>query len=476
MNQKLSRRGQILGFILLLAGTASAQSLVVSTMSLTGASPAGVAVGADGNCYFAVPAVSVIWKMSPTGVIQVLAGQVGVSGSTDGPAASALFVQPTGIAVDISGNVYVADPGNSTIRMITPAGMVSTLAGIPGVLGSHDGPGSSATFQLPDAIAVDATQNVYVADGQNMSIRKIDTTGNVSTLATINEGLGYSLQGISMDSAGDIFVSSGTFAGGYATFQAPPAANVIYKRSAAGAVSLFVGQLFVTGSSDGPGAQASFNNPAGLAMDAAGNVFVADSGNRILREITPAGVVTTVAGTAGFAGVVDGSGNTSRFQAPWGLAIDAYGNVFATDGQAVRRGIPEVNTESPTRFVDLSARAMVTPTSPLIGGFVVEGTVAQTVLARGVGPTLSQFAVSNPLQSPQLDIYGQNGALVASSIAGTNAINSGSAGKLAGAFSLPVGAGDVAVVITLKPGAYTAVVSSPGGGSGTALVEVYEIP
>jgi NHL repeat len=476
MNIKLNRHGQILGFILLLAGTASAQNLFVSTMSITGGSPAGVAVGLDGNYYFAVPSASVIWKMSPTGVIQVLAGQIGVSGSTNGPATSALFVQPTGIAVDVSGNVYVADPGNSTIRMITPAGMVSTLAGIPGTLGAHDGPGSSATFQLPDAVAVDAAQNVYVADGQNLSIRKIDATGNVSTLATINEGAGYSLQGIAIDGEGNIFVSSGTFAGLFTTFQEPPAANAIYKRSVSGAVTLFAGQLLVTGSADGPGVQASFNNPAGLAADASGDIFVADSGNSTLREITPAGVVTTVAGMPGITGTADGPGNVARFEIPLGIAIDAYGNAFVTDRQEVRRGIPIANTRSPTRFVNLSSRAMVTPTSPLIGGFVVDGPASQTVLVRGVGPTLAQFGVSDPLQNLQLDIFDRNGALVVSSAAGTNALNSGNAGLLTGAFALPLGAGDVPLVITLKPGSYTAVVSSLGGGSGTALVEVYEVP
>ena len=150
--------------------------------------------------------------------------------------------------------------------------------------------------------------------------------------------------------------------------------------------------------------------------------------------------------------------------------------MFISDGRTVRRGIPAINTQSPVRLINLSARSMVAPSSPLIGGFVIEGSCSQTVLARGVGPTLAQFGVSNPLQAPQLDIYAQGGVLVASSANGINTTNSASAAALVGAFPLPEISADAPLVITLKPGAYTAVVSSPNGASGTALVEVYEIP
>jgi sugar lactone lactonase YvrE len=473
MNGKRTLKGAFIGVVLLLAGHAGAQDLVISTVSLTGGTPDGVAGDSTDNLYFAVGAAAVIWKMSPTGVIQTIAGQSGVTGSTNGAAGAALFSYPTGIALDANGNIYVADPGNNTIRKITPAGIVSTLAGIPGVFGFHDGPGSTATFNLPGALAVDAGGNVYVADGQNLTIRKIDPSGVVSTLAGIPLDGGYSLQGIAVDGSGDIFVSCGEYIGASATFQAPPGANAIFKRSAAGIVTVFAGQLFVSGSTDGPGTQASFNNPAGLATDTAGDLFVADENNGTIREISPAGVVTTIAGMAGDPGMVDGS---ARFTSPLGIAVDGYGNVFITDSQEVRRGIPGSNTRSPTRFSNLSARGMVTSSSPLIGGFVVVGTASQTVLARGIGPTLAEFGVPNPLENPQLDIYDQSGALVASSAAGINATNGASAAALVGAFPLAVGSSDAPLVITLKPGAYTAVVSSPSGGTGTALVEVYEIP
>jgi hypothetical protein len=287
-------------------------------------------------------------------------------------------------------------------------------------------------------------------------------------------GTVMNLQGIAIDDSGNIFVSCG--GPDVSADLVWPYANTIYKKPPSGAFTLFAGQYLVNGSADGPGSQALFYNPGGLATDAAGDLFVADSNNGTIREISPTGVVTTVAGMAGSFGLVDGSGGQARFNGPQAVAVDPYGNVFILDGQSVRRGIPSFNTQSPVRFVNISARGTVTPSSPLIGGFVIEGTSAQTVLVRAVGPMLAQFGVSNPLESTQLDIYNQAGVLVASSAAGINATNSGSAAALVGAFPLPAGSGDTPLAITLKPGSYTAVVTSPGGGTGTALLEAYEVP
>src|ERR1019366_4929856 len=134
-----------------------------------------------------------------------------------------------------------------------------------------------------------------------------------------------------------------------------------------------------------------------------------DTNNEIIRMISPAGAVTTIAGTANASGLVDGAGAQARLTSPLGLAVDAYGNVFFNDGRATRRGIPSANTQGPVRLVNLSARGTVSPSTALIGGFVIEGTVAQTVLVRGVGTGLAQFAVSNPLPVAQLDIYDKLG-------------------------------------------------------------------
>ena len=375
--------------------------------------------------------------------------------------------------------------------------------------GHRDGTGGSALFCQPTALTIDASGNLYVADGANCNlnppnspgicIRKVTPAGVVTTVSTLDgmvaAGLGvFNLMGIAVDGQGNLYVSVGplndtlAYVANPTIFLPPPNGNAIFKVSPAGAASLYAGQPNVPGSADGPAAQALFNNPGALALDDTGNLYVSDNDNETIRMVSPAGVVTTIAGAAGSSGLVDGPGNQARLRSPGGLAVDAYGNVFFNDDRTTRRGIPSANTQGPVRFANMSARGTVSPSSPLIGGFVIDGMVAQTVLARGVGPALAQFAVPNPLPSAQLDIYDKSGSLVASSAAGINWTNCTNAGALAGAFPLysavaltgapplPVGPGDAALVITLKPGPYTAVVSSPNGGTGTALVEVYEVP
>ena len=446
---------------------------IVSGPTTISATAAGIAADAGGNLYLADPVNGVINKISPTGVFQAFAGQSGTHGYSDGTGAGAQFMGPTGVAVDSNGNVYVADRGANTIRKITPSGAVTTIAGAPGSFGYQDGPGSQARFEEPAAIATDAAGNLFVADSARESVRKIDLAGTVSTIAGIPETFG--LQGIAVDGQGNVFVSGGP-PDFYAAMLGVPYPDTIYKVSPSGSVTTFAGQLLVNGSSDGTGTEALFYNPVGLATDAAGNLFVADSLNGTIREISPDGVVMTVAGTVGSRALVDGVGSQARFNGPIGVATDTSGNVFVLDETAVRRGIPSVNTQGPIRFVNISARSMVTPSSPLIAGFVIEGNAAQTVLARAVGSGLTQFGVSNPIQDVQLTIYSQGGTPVASSADGANLTNSGSASAMVGAFPLAADAGDAGLVVTLKPGPYTALVSSKNGATGTALLEVYEVP
>ena len=446
---------------------------IVSGPTTVNATAAGIAADAGGNLYLADPVNGVINKISPTGVFQAFAGQSGTHGYSDGTGAGAQFMGPTGVAVDSNGNVYVADRGANTIRKITPSGAVTTIAGAPGSFGYQDGPGSQARFEEPAAIATDAAGNLFVADSARESVRKIDLAGTVSTIAGIPETFG--LQGIAVDGQGNVFVSGGP-PDFYAAMLGVPYPDTIYKVSPSGSVTTFAGQLLVNGSSDGTGTEALFYNPVGLATDAAGNLFVADSLNGTIREISPDGVVMTVAGTVGSRALVDGVGSQARFNGPIGVATDTSGNVFVLDETAVRRGIPSVNTQGPIRFVNISARSMVTPSSPLIAGFVIEGNAAQTVLARAVGSGLTQFGVSNPIQDVQLTIYSQGGTPVASSADGASLTNSGSASAMVGAFPLAADAGDAGLVVTLKPGPYTALVSSKNGATGTALLEVYEVP
>ena len=264
--------------------------------------------------------------------VTTFAGSEGVQGSTDG--SGALFYRPYGVAVDSSGNVYVADTSNDTIRMITPAGVVSTLAGKAGVSGNtNSSGGSAARFYWPHGVAVDGNgNNVYVADEVNNMIRKIVvSTGATTTLAGTGtqghtDGAGYlasfsSPCGVAVDTSGNIYV-------------ADTGNSTIRMITPSGVVSTLAGSPGVTGSTDGNGSIALFSGPTGVAVDSNGNVYVADYGNSTVRMITPARSVSTLAGTAGVTGYLDGTGPAAQFDYPACVAVDGSGNVYVTDSQA----------------------------------------------------------------------------------------------------------------------------------------------
>jgi streptogramin lyase len=394
------------------------------------------------------------------------------AGSSDGAGLSASFNGPYGIATDSAGNVYVSEQTNQTIRKITPAGVVTTIAGVAGSPGDTDGPAAQARFNVPVALAVDSAGNLYIADSGNRAIRKLSSAGVVSTLARMPNG-GYPA-GIALDGAGNLYVSEGPEPAGLGG--AVP--NTIDVVPAGGAISTFAGQP-AAGTADGMGIAARFNQPRGLAVDASGNLYVADGGNSTIREITPAGVVTTVAGMPGAPSGLpaDGAGSQARLIAPAAVAASANGNLYFTDATGVRRGILAANTQGPVRFVNVSARGTVADSSPLVAGFIVAGSACQTVLVRAVGPTLAQFGVANFLANPVLQVNGRSGQLIASSASGQNLDDLNNAARLVGAFPLAVTSnGDVGVVLTLPPGTYTASAAAPAGASGTVLLEVYEVP
>jgi sugar lactone lactonase YvrE len=239
--------------------------------------PFGVAADLNRNVYVSDSNSHTIRKVTQAGTVTTFAGLAEVPGSTDGAGNVARFNQPRAMAVDGAGLVYVADANNHTIRVITPAGVVTTLAGLAGSTGSTDATGNAARFNAPGGIAADGTGTVYVADTNNHTIRKIAPGGIVTTLA----GLAGS-----------------------------------------------------SGSADGTGSAARFNMPRAVAVDAAGVVYVADSSNRTIRRITPLGVVTTVAGLAGSGGFSDGIGSAARFSGPQGIAVDSTGTLYVADSSA----------------------------------------------------------------------------------------------------------------------------------------------
>ncbi len=240
--------------------------------------PGQIATDANGNIYVADQQNNLIRKITPGGLVSNYAGS-GARGSNDGLAANASFNQPTGLVFDGSGNLYVSDFNSDIIRKITPNGLVYTIAGTSGTAGFTNGPGNSALFSGPGYMAIDGNGNIYFSETGNNTIREISNSGNVTTLA----GSGRS------------------------------------------------------GFQNGTASLASFNNPGGITIDAAGNLFVADQGNFSIRKVTQAGNVTTFAGN-GQQGATNGYPLTAvKFADPRDITIDANGNLFVADGGQIRK-------------------------------------------------------------------------------------------------------------------------------------------
>jgi len=264
-----------------------------------------------------------------------------IAGSTNGIAnlngIDAKFYTPFDIAIDTNGNIFVADSGNNLIRKIAPNGDVTTLAG--STTGFTDGNNGAAQFNSPRGITTDNQGNVYVVDANNHSIRKITPTGNVTTFAGTSGTAGNT------DGAANIakFNSpeSITIDSQGNLFVADKGNHRIRKITPAGIVSTFAGST--SGYADGAGTDAKFYNPYGLDIDSSDNIYVADLVNHRIRKITPDAVVTTVAGVGSPTGYLDGEVNIAKFNYPIDLAVDELGNIFVSDlfNHKIRRISPE---------------------------------------------------------------------------------------------------------------------------------------
>ncbi len=330
----------------------------------------GVAVTAD---------LTITINSAQSGMLQVstLAGTAGFEGAWNGTGTDARFNAPFGVAADASGNIYVADRDNHLIRRITSSGVVTTFAGLAGVAGSIDGIGVAARFNAPTGLAADSLGNIYVADRGNSIIRKITSSGAVTTFAGLAgssgsiDGTGNNARldpdGIAVDAAGNLYVTE-------------PYYNTIRKITPEGVVTTIAGKAGFSGRTDGVGDEARFSTPQGIAVDALGNLFVTDTWNDAIRKVTSAGVTTTlvlpessfygiaidtsanlfvthrynstiykitstgssmvIAGS--YAGSSDGTGVESKFNNPRGIALDALGNIYIADtlNHTIRKGVP----------------------------------------------------------------------------------------------------------------------------------------
>jgi hypothetical protein len=252
-----------------------------ASTALVGSISAAVA-DAAGNVYFTDRTNNTIRKLSAAGAVTTIAGVYLQPGDTDGAIATARFTAPNGIAIDTLGNLFVSDNTRHTIRKISTAGQVSTLGGVAGVSGSGNGAAGISTFNQPMGIAVDTSGAVYVADRDNHVIRKIDSSGVAST---------------------------------------------------------FAGVVGAAGSTNGLGASARFNHPENIAIDASGNLYVVEAGSFAVRQVTPAGDVTTFAGSTSVFGTGDGTAANARFAFPHGLSVAANGDVYLADGVGTVRKI-----------------------------------------------------------------------------------------------------------------------------------------
>ena len=277
--------------------------------------PASLACDGSGNLYVADSQNHVIRKIDTHGAVTTFA--------------AAQFDTPSGIAVSPDGVIYVSDTGNHTIRRITPEGAVSAFAGAAGQSGFIDAIGSAARFNSPLGIAVSSNGTVYVADCGNHSIRTIVPNGAVTTFAGNTgdwgtaDGSGTTVHfngpvGLALDDQGNVFVSDSNN-------------HIIRKITPAGIVSTWAGIPLSDGYVNGDRLAARFAKPAELAFDRHGNLFVADSFNHVIRKITPAGKVETVAGLAGSHGFASGVNGQARLFNPYGLAIRPDGSLIVSD-------------------------------------------------------------------------------------------------------------------------------------------------
>jgi sugar lactone lactonase YvrE len=352
--------------------------------------PTGIGFDSAGNMYISDTGNQTIRKVTPAGVVSTFAGTPGVIGTADGVGTAAAFAYPSGVAVDSSGNIFVADSDNSTIRKITPGGVVTTFAGTAGANGYADGIGAAARFDHPAGLAIDSSNNLYVADYTNTVIRKVTPTAVVTTLAGsagqhgTADGLGSAARfhyphGVAVEPGGIVYVAdSGN--------------HTIRKITPDGMVATIAGVPLQPGSADGVGTAATFNSPHGLARDNAGNIYIADRVNNLIRKMTPAGVVTTIGGSPGNAGSANGVGTTARFNFPTALAVNSDGELFVTDtfSQLLRKGWAASNRAVPNDFNNdgysdilyrnstTGATSIVLMNGTRVGGFVPFGTIASS--------------------------------------------------------------------------------------------------
>ncbi len=357
-----------------IAGTAGTSGFAGDSGSALGSQlnfPTGIAVDKSGNIYIADGLNNRVRKVSG-GVITTIAGN-GTAGYTGdkGPAASAELNDPTAVALDPSGNLYIADSANNVVRMVTPSGTITTFAGDNTVGYSGDmALATGAQLSNPVGVIADTVGNVYIADSGNDVIRQV-YGGNIVTYA---EGF-IQPEAVAVDSSGNLYV-------------ADTQGRRIVQYTNAGVYTTIAGSGNSGFSGDnGPAPNAALYDPMGLAVDAAGNVYIADTFNCRIRKVTPSGIITTIAGNGSLYFSGDGGpAIQASMHFPHGVAVDPSGNVYITDTvnavvRELQGTLPVVSTNGVVNAASFATRISPGALATVFGSnFAVSNAGAQTPL------------------------------------------------------------------------------------------------
>jgi len=322
--------------------------------------PASVGTDAMGNIYIADYANHVVRKIDTSGIISAFAGNGTAGyGGDNGPATAAMLIGPTGIAVDTSGNVFIADANSSVIRKVSKAGIITTYAGTGfGGYSGDNGPATAAQIRFAYGVAADTSGNVYIADYGNSVIRKINAAGTISTYAGTGEVAGYSGDGSAataalLNSPTDVIAdNNGNL------FIADNGNHVVRKINALGTITTYAGNGVSGYSGNGtPATSAELSNPYGVAVDTAGNVYVADQNNNLIRKINTSGIISNFAGTGSFGYSGDGGlATNANLASPTDVAVDRSGHTYIADfnSNTVRMLTPD----NPPVFINGALQSM----------------------------------------------------------------------------------------------------------------------
>jgi|GEM_PF-1118680 len=458
--------------------------------------PTGITADSFGNVYVSEYYNATIRKITSVGAVSTFAGKANAAGVTDGLGADSRFNGPLGVAVDIADSIYVADYQNHSIRKISPDGTVVTIAGQGGSSGLVDGVGAQARFNWPAGVAVDRSGNVYVADMQNNVIRKgvpsvIPTPRKPAVISTpsgvsVSSGQKATLSVV----AGGFEVSYQWYVGNSGTTGAPIAGATAAKYTTpdmSRTTNYWVRITNTAGTADSSTATVAVTEP--VPVISASSVQSTTAGQSATLSVSATGTGLTYQWYRG------ASGNTSNLIA--GATSTTYATPFVTDatsywvritnaggsvdGATVTAPAPTQTTTTPPPPVTNSAMGLVnmsirvvTNGSPIIPGIVVDTPLK--ALIRVAGPSLSQFGVQGVLSNPKVTVYAAGRIIGENDDWGTNEAVVTAAVTKTGAFPFTKGSKDAALVVDLPVGAYTCVVTGDPGTTGEVILEVYRVP